>query len=31
MVLLHGFIKTTRKTEKRDLNLAKQRMKKFLE
>ena len=31
MVLLHGFIKTTRKTEKRDLNLAKQRMKKFFE
>lgn len=31
MVLLHGFIKTTKKTEKRDLNLAKQRMKKLFE
>ena len=30
MVLLHGFIKTTRKTPKRQLYLAKRRMKKFL-
>ncbi len=31
MVLLHGFIKTTRKTPKRQLDLAKRRMKKFLD
>ena len=30
MVLLHGFLKTTRKTPKRQLDLAKTRMKKFL-
>jgi len=31
MVLLHGFIKTTRKTPKRQLDLAKRRMKKILD
>jgi phage-related protein len=31
MVLLHGFLKTTRKTPKRQLDLAKTRMKKFLD
>lgn len=31
MVLLHGFIKTTQKTPKRELNLAKNRMKKYYE
>ena len=30
MVLLHGFIKRTRKTPKRELELSKRRMKKFL-
>ena len=29
MVLLHGFIKKERKTPKADLDLAKQRLKKF--
>jgi len=29
MVLLHGFIKKDRKTPKSDLDLAKQRLKKF--
>jgi phage-related protein len=31
MILLHGFIKKTKKTRKRDLNLAKNRMRKFFE
>ena len=31
MVLLHGFRKTTRKTPKRQLDLAKRRMKKILD
>jgi len=31
MVLLHGFFKTSSKTPKRELNLAKNRMKKFYE
>jgi len=31
MVILHGFIKTTRKTPKRQLDLTKRRMKKFLD
>jgi len=30
MVLLHGFIKKTKKTPKRDLELAKNRMRKFI-
>jgi phage-related protein len=30
-VLTHGFIKTTRKTPKRQLDLAKRRMKKILD
>ena len=31
MILLHGFIKKTQKTRKRDLELAKTRMRKFLQ
>jgi len=31
MVLLHGFIKKTQKIQKRELNLARNRMKKFFE
>jgi phage-related protein len=31
MILLHGFIKKTKKTRKRDLELAKTRMRKFLQ
>jgi phage-related protein len=31
MILLHGFIKKSKKTPKRDLELAKNRMRKFLQ
>jgi phage-related protein len=31
MILLHGFIKISKKTPKRDLELAKNRMRKFLQ
>jgi phage-related protein len=31
MILLHGFIKKSKKTPKRDLKLAKNRMRKFLQ
>jgi phage-related protein len=30
MILLHGFVKKTKKTRRHDLNLAKNRMRKFL-
>jgi phage-related protein len=30
MILLHGFIKKTKKIRKQDINLAKNRMKKFV-